>query len=348
MDSPLKIKGTGDEGRIMTTDVLKALNEFSSTSNERLDLKTADPPEMVARAKEIMLDEARYQLAQSNTGEAWYTSQIDDHDRILKEMQPELSDPTKMSLFKFSEAILSSGQKPYQNLNTNMRAWDHYNANGEFSPVNPVNGKSWGPRGVSGYGNAFKAMNTLIKEKGEKGMVDWMLSQHPVSEIRQYGENVPGKKTDMQYGASILGEKRGPFSLNLHGMETEFTADMWVSRSWNRWMGTMEVDPVTGEETTGSPRSGKERGLMKQSFEAAAKELDKSTSSMQAILWYYEQGLYTAHGVPKESWSFSDAAARVQKNRAEGAGLAEAPAKTLNEENAAGWLEMMKDKGGKK
>src|SRR5216684_553485 len=61
------------------------------------------------------------------------------------------------------------------------------------------------------------------------------------------------------------------------------------------------------------PRNNTERALMKESFEKTAGKLNLSTSSLQAVLWYYEQALYRAHGLPVESWSFSDAAKRVAK-----------------------------------
>jgi hypothetical protein len=77
-------------------------------------------------------------------------------------------------------------------------------------------------------------------------------------------------------------------------------------------MGTIETDPESGEVTSDSPRNQQERALMKQSFSEVAQKLGMTTSSLQAVLWYYEQALYTAHGVPKESWSFSDAARRAQ------------------------------------
>jgi hypothetical protein len=160
-------------------------------------------------------------------------------------------------------------------------------------------------------------LSQLIAEKGEAGASQWLLDKHPVSELRQYNKGgVSGKMTDEKPGAYILGEKRGPFALNLHGREAEFTADMWVSRTWNRWMGTAEIGKDSfGNDAvlTDSPRSGKERSLMKQSFEQVAQKLGKSTSQLQAILWYYEQGLYRAHGLKTESWSFSDAAKRAQK-----------------------------------
>jgi hypothetical protein len=77
-------------------------------------------------------------------------------------------------------------------------------------------------------------------------------------------------------------------------------------------MGTIEVEPETGEITSDSPRNQQERSLMKQSFSEVASKMGMTTSSLQAVLWYYEQALYSAHGTPKESWSFSDAARRAQ------------------------------------
>lgn len=65
---------------------------------------------------------------------------------------------------------------------------------------------------------------------------------------------------------------------------------------------------------------------MKQSFSEVAQKLGLTTSSLQAVLWYYEQALYSAHGTPKESWSFSDAARRAQvEEKAKATSQPEAP-----------------------
>lgn len=333
MENPLPVKGTMKGDEVGTLDIVKALNKFSRKSNPALE-PGSEPKKMVARAKKIAEDEAKYQLAQSKTGTEWYTTEMKDHDKVLQGLRPELAQgdtvdspeapehPVNLTLFKAAEAILSSGQKPYANVKSALKAWDIYNETGEFPPTNPApgkEGKSWGPRNVAAYSRAFDSLNRLIKEKGEKGAADWLLSEHPVSELKKYNEmGVSGKKDDMKPGAMILGEKRGPFMQNLHGIESKFTADMWVSRTWNRWMGTLDTDPRIGKEgemtsESDSPRNNTERALMKESFEKAAKKLNLTTSSLQAVLWYYEQALYRAHGIPVESWSFSDAAKRVAK-----------------------------------
>ncbi len=319
MENPLKIKGTGEAERVSTLDVAKALNKYTTKKLPALEIGKAEPAEQVERAKSIAEDEAKYQLHQNNSGKAWYTTDIGVHDDVLQRLRPELKDPAKMSLFKMSEAVLSSGQKPYQNLKAAIKAWDHYNETGEFPATNPNTGKSWGPRGAAAYGNAMQSINKLIQERGEKGASDWLLSEHPVSELRQYNKlGISGKQQDSKLGAMILGEKRGPFAQNLHGIESAFTADMWVSRTWNRWMGTLDTRPTPdGDTSSDAPKNNTERKLMSQSFEETAKKLNLTTSSLQAILWYYEQGLYDVHGSKKESWSFADAAKRVEKEHGE-------------------------------
>jgi hypothetical protein len=328
MTNPLEVKGTGEKGRISTLDVAQALNDYSKEKNPALE-PGSNAKTMTDRAQKIAEDEAKYQLAQGKTGTEWYTTEMKDHDAALQGMRPELAGgetldsvpghPVKLSLFKAAEAVLSSGQKPYGNFKAAVKAWDAYNETGKFPRLNPATGKSWGPRGEAAYGNALDMINKLVADKGEKGAAEWLLTDHPVSELKELNSTTKGKKTDMRPGAIILGEKRGPFMQNLHGIESAFTADMWVSRTWNRWMGTMEfgkdkegVDEIKSD----SPRNGAERDLMKQSFEGTAKKLGLTTSSLQAVLWYYEQALYGAQGIPKESWSFRDAAQRAAKEEA--------------------------------
>lgn len=329
MTNPLEVEGSGEKGKIMNMDVAKALNGYSKEKNPSLE-PGSEPKEMTDRAERLAEDEAKYQLAQGKTGTEWYTTEMKDHDKSLQAMRPELAGgetldsvpghPVKLSLFKAAEAVLSSGQKPYGNFKAAVKAWDAYNETGQFPRLNPATGKSWGPRGQAAYGNALDMINKLVADKGEKGAADWLMTDHPVSELKEFNKDIKGKKTDTRPGAMILGEKRGPFMQNLHGVESAFTADMWVSRTWNRWMGTMEFGKNSfGDDAILSdlPRNGSERALMKESFENTAKKLNLTTSSLQAVLWYYEQALYRAHGIPKESWSFKDAAARAAKEESE-------------------------------
>jgi GNAT superfamily N-acetyltransferase len=303
------------------TDVALALSKFTKKQLPGLELGKAAPEAMTARAKDILVDEARYQRAQNNAGQDWYTKDIAKHDDIMKEIRPELENPAKLSIFKMAEAILSAGHEPTDNVAQAVRAWDYYHENGEFAPVNPESGEPWGRYGIKSYGNAFDILNRLIQEKGEQGASDWLLSNHKVSELREYntakrggrGGGIPGEPDDILPGVFVLGEKRGPFAQNLHGQEAAFTHDQWVNRSWNRWMGTADIDKEG--KLVDQPRNTKERKIVKQTFEEAAKELGMTTSSLQAVLWYYEKALYEAHGVNKVGAStFSEGAQKVADN----------------------------------
>ncbi|HEX8797852.1 MAG TPA: hypothetical protein VF772_04525 [Terriglobales bacterium] len=295
---------------LSTLDVAKELNRYTRSEVGSLSLAKASPEEMVGRGRELAIDEAKYQLTQKNAGTEWYKKDIAKHDQLMPQVRAALADPTKLSIFKFAEAIMSLSREPYPNVKLTLPVWDYYQENGVFNPVNPRTGKSWGPAAKASYGNAFRVMNNLIDKYKEAGAVEWLLTEHPTSELREYNPNVPGEADEMQYGAMALGDKRGPFALNLHGMEAAFTADRWVSRTWNRWMGTIQWSKE-GKMLTDAPRGPTERSLMKQAFSEAAEALGLTTSQLQAVLWYYEQSLYTAMGVAKRSGSFAAAAARV-------------------------------------
>lgn len=320
LENPLPIKGTGATGEITTADVGQALAAYTNQKLPALELDKDDPLAMVDRAKSIMRDEAKYQMTQNNAGAEWYTKDIGEHDKILGEIRPELKDPTKLSLFKFAEAVLSAGHNPVDNFNAALQAWDHFHETGEFPLKNPNTGDVWGRYGYKSYANALGMVNRLVEEHGrgpagQKGAVNWLLSNHPVSELKEYNPNVSGPADLERPGAVILGPKRGPFALNLHGREAEFTADQWVDRSWNRWMGTAKLDS-NDPGTLHDRVYQKERNLMRQSFEGVAADLGVTTSSLQAIMWYYEQALYDAHGVPTKPKSFSEAARAARDEEA--------------------------------
>lgn len=301
-------------------DVAQLLNRATRSAIGFLRPGSA-PAKMVGRAVDLLMEEAGYALQQANSGREWYKADVATHDRILQEeLRPELKDPVKLSLFKFAEGILSAAHDPYTNFKPTLKAWDFYHKNGVFNPEQGLGfgkkPKSWGGIKMEAYGNAFRYLNALIDKYGEKGASEWLLSEHPTSELRQYNKDVPGKADEMQHGAMIFGDKRGPFALNLHGMEAPFTADRWVARTWNRWMGTLEWDKETGKLKPDAPRNPSERRLMKQSFTEAAQTLGMGVSELQAVMWYYEQRLYTRLGAVSESGNFAAAARRVADEEA--------------------------------
>ena len=68
---------------------------------------------------------------------------------------------------------------------------------------------------------------------------------HPVKEIEAYtNDEVSGlNKTDMAYGAAVMGPKIGNgFFANLYGNYEQLTMDRWLIRTWGRMTGTLVID----------------------------------------------------------------------------------------------------------
>jgi hypothetical protein len=136
------------------------------------------------------------------------------------------------------------------------------------------------------------------------------------------------KSTDVQavnnYGAYDLGPKFGAFFLNLNGLSSAVTVDIWATRTWNRWMGTplRKVDDGTraGRYELPDAPTDAERGVVQDSFKQIAdqvsKELGEKVEPMdvQAVLWFYEKDLFSALGVRVDRGSFSKAAEAYKAN----------------------------------
>lgn len=198
-------------------------------------------------------------------------------------------------------------------------------------------GKGWTLRSTAvQYG--IERLNDLVNDLGERGAVNWLLSKHPISELRKYNKNVTGNADDEKFGAYVFGPKGGPFFLNMNGIREEMTKDLWWSRTFNRWFGTMEdvsasasdkramieegmMDEQTGTPDTGgfkireTPRNLGERQRMEAVAKGAADQLGLTVEELQATLWYYEQQLWKRLGARVESYSYSDGAKKVLSER---------------------------------
>lgn len=319
----LKLKPSGKGGELLTSDLGQAL-ENSVAQRYRLG-KEASPERRQARGLEAMTADLRYALAEEAKGRGWYTDDVAEMERHLKQARPEFKDPNTMGLFKYLLGITSNGVDPELNFDAALRGWDLYKRDGKFSAYDASRASEFGnPKGTgltfraNSYASAMDRMTKLVEDKGEAGALEWLRTKHPVSELKQYYEDVPGKATDERYGSYIFGEKVGSFGANLNGIHTELTADKWWSRSWNRWMGTlMDTDKegnVRFDKESGNPllqddpRNETERNLMRDTAAQVAKDLGLQVSELQAILWYAEQRLYRFYGIDASSVSYADAA----------------------------------------
>jgi hypothetical protein len=319
----LKLKPTGEGGQLLTSDLGQAL-ENSVSGRYRLG-KEASPQRRMARALESMIADLRYALAEDDGGRGWYTDDVATMEKLLTKARPEFKQPEKMALFKYLLGVTSNGVDPEVNFDAALRGWDMYQRDGRFSAYDKTKTSEFGnPKGLgltfraNSYEGAMDRLSRLVADQGgEAGAVEWLRTKHPVSELKQYYKDVPGKATDERYGAYILGEKVGAFGSNLNGIHTELTADKWWNRTWNRWMGTMmdtdkegnvRFDDEGNPLLQDAPRNEGERNLMRETAAKVADELGLNVSELQAILWYAEQRLYRFYGIDASSVSYADAA----------------------------------------
>lgn len=157
--------------------------------------------------------------------------------------------------------------------------------------------------------------------KSIDAVVEWLETPHPIAELRKYNEAVPdvnGKgpgKTNKKYdpsknadgernGAFIFGEKIGSFYQNMIGIGETITMDLWWSRTWNRYMGTMINTTSGNKEIQEVPRSDRERNIMREAVKMVAEDLNLQVSELQAAIWYFEQELWTKSGNASPSYSY--------------------------------------------
>jgi hypothetical protein len=319
------------EGPVSKNAVAKALNDLSRglLRGEEFD------DDQIAIAHGVMnaVAEGRSQLLLGDkSGADWYDTDIDTAKKYLRRALPSLKNDTDMVLFTAVMTPTSFGQNPLTNVATAVRI---YEAAGDDPWGNLPPRQADGKKGWTARGNAvalgLERINQLVNERGERGAVNWLLKKHPISELRKYNENVSGKAGDLKYGAYIFGPKGGPFFLNMNGIREEMTKDLWWSRTFNRWFGTMEetvraVDEeggVEGEKEQEAeqfriqevPRNDAERRRMDAIANQAAQRLGLTIEELQATLWYYEQQLWKRLGAKVESYSFRDGALRILEKR---------------------------------
>ena len=163
----------------------------------------------------------------------------------------------------------------------------------------------------------IRKIDLLIEKLGYEGAMDWLVTPHTGSEIKNMFEKKPSghlRLGSTYYGAESLGPKIGRYLMNLHGVHEEAVYDVWFTRTWNRWMGT--PFKVVGGKIAYSdkgvpliqdqPRGNIERDLMDQTVKNIREKLSEITGhnfgadQIQALLWYYEKELYIRHGSQQE------------------------------------------------
>lgn len=318
------------EGRVPISAVAKALNDMSRglLGGEEFD----DDQLAITHGVMNAVAEGRHQLLLGDkSGADWYDTDIDTAKKYLRRALPGLKTDTDMVLFTAVMAPTSFNQNPVDNISTAVRIYEAAGEKpwGNLPPRQP-DGRGWTTR-AKAVELGLSRLNQLVEERGERGAVAWLLKKHPISELRKYNKLVKGKANDLKYGAYIFGPKGGPFFLNMNGIREEMTKDLWWSRTFNRWFGTMEETVRAAPDEEGeaemeqeeaeefqiqnTPRNDAERRRMDAIANQAAQRLGLTIEELQATLWYYEQQLWKRLGAKVESYSYKDGALRILEKR---------------------------------
>lgn len=173
------------------------------------------------------------------------------------------------------------------------------------------------PAGFTARGNIvaqqLKKIEKVYEDVGKdiNKLIDFFENPQPVSKLRKYNKGVPDVDGNVRKvavgkrnGAFIFGEKIGAFYQNMIGIGDTITMDLWWSRTWNRYMGTM-LSTVDGKKVIQeTPRTDRERDIMRKAVTLAAEKLNLDVSELQAVIWYFEQELWTKAGNVSPSFSY--------------------------------------------
>jgi len=236
---------------------------------------------------------------------------------------------SKRVLWSAIAAANSNGMKVPANAKITTSIIKHYFETGDIA-TNPPLPKTtfsglkdvgWGSRQKT-VAKSLKIIKYLVDKFGEDGFADWWLSTHTLKEMTDIRKatglggapgGLRGGMDSLHLGSMIIGDKLGRFSLNINGYDG-VTKDVWFTRAYNRHFGKMRGGKKN--EVLGAPRNFKERDRMEQYVKEIQKNLvDKNLSQrdIQAILWFFEQNLYTSLGVKSIPGSFSEGAENVIK-----------------------------------
>jgi len=317
------LQGTGDKGTITVNDVGTILEKSQLSLNKNKPLDPTKPKDL-AKMVDSATAEAEYQMSQPISGATWYEDDVHQAFMLGSKIVPELAtdEPLRVMTTAFA-ASTSYNKRAGENWPVALRITEHLMKTGQMASRNPDNGKLWG--GTTGLimEQQLKLHDYMIKKMGMDKYAEWLLTPHTVKEIAEMKAastlyktpGIPGKATDLKMGAFILGEKGGPFFLNLNGIK-ETTADKWFTRTYNRHTGTLTSGPLSEQGLVDTPRNEAERGIMKQWNRAVASNIKLEEQANQAVLWYYEQSLYYNLGVKSaRSESFSDGAKNLLNAR---------------------------------
>ena len=361
------IKGSGKNNKVKIDDIL---NHFDQAP--KLDINNPDDfTKMVNQG----VEEVNYQLKQEITGAGWYDKDIKIAMDKLDEINPKFKGNKDIKDFVvFLTAISSPGVNVGSDFKVAANITDIYLDTGKIPTTNPLSKqtekdvlvkmgkakvgdeKGWTQR--SHLKGQLEFVQKYIDQNGLAGFIDFLDTPTTRRELntlrKEYGmKPISGALDKEIYGADMFGPKVSKFMQSLMGTSDESVPDIWFTRGFNRKSGNVYTIKKDGVKASADqPRNLSERKIMDNYIEEIRNTLQNeygitlNNRDTQAVLWYFEQGLYTKIGVKSEPKSYADAAKSIIERKTNDIERGIPQSKTGDVENTKSNGEQVNEPGG--
>ncbi len=331
------IIGTGINNKVKVEDII---NHFDQAP--KLDITNPDDFKLMV---DQGVKEVTYQLDQKITGAGWYDKDIKIAMEKLDEINPKFKGNDNIKdLVVFFTAIASPGQNVGMDFKVAAQIADIYLDTGKFPLTNPNSlrnsedvmvklgraeigeEKGWTQR--SHLKGQIEFVQKYVDANGLDAFLEFLhtpTTRRALNKLRKsYGmKPISGALDKEIYGADMFGPKVSKFMQSLMGTSDEAVPDIWFTRGFNRKSGNVYTIKKDGTKASADqPRNLSEREIMDNYIEQIRIQLENTMGiklnarDTQAVLWYFEQGLYTKLGVKSEPKSYADAAETIIAKKA--------------------------------
>ena len=331
------IKGSGKNEKVKINDILNYFDQ-----GQKLDINNSND---FAKMVDQGTKEVKYQLNQEITGAGWYDKDIKIAMEKLDDINPKFKGNKDIKDFVvFLTAIASPGVNVGSDFKVAAQIADIYLDTGKIPTTNPFSKqtdkdvlvkmgkakvgdeKGWTQR--AHLKGQLEFVQKYIDQNGLASFIDFLdtpTTRRELNELRKSFDMKPisGALDKEIYGADMFGPKVSKFMQSLLGTSDEAVPDIWFTRGFNRKSGNVYTIKKDGVKASADqPRNLSERTIMDNYITEVRNSLQNeygitlNNRDTQAVLWYFEQGLYTKIGVKSEPKSYADAAKSIIERKA--------------------------------
>ena len=323
--TPPTIEGTGNiqkgKKRILVENILDYLENDTRSKNDGQPLDITNE-ENFQNFVEQGVAEFEYQMTQPETGMGWYDTDVEEAMALLDEYIPELKEyPVYKELMPFLTGIASAGTPVGGDWKVGIKVIKNYIETGQIPSINPETGKAF--TRYPSTRMALEFTNWYVQKNGLENFLTWLDTTTTIKDINAlrkesgvYKSIIQPKGRENIIGADMFGPKVGPFMKKINGIQDDVSVlDVWMNRHFNRkagnlWQrnadGNFRTDKNGKRVASEEARNDQERNIMNRYIQEIAKRVGQNTEDTQAVLWYFEQGLYTKLGVKSEPTSYAE------------------------------------------